>query len=81
MNQSLKNINISSNGLYDEDMNSKTKLSKRKDLEDEECKRCHTIWCMVCCCFFICSMCDGDDKKEKGKKSEKEIEIEMTRRI
>jgi len=52
-----------------------------KDLEEKECKRCYTIWCMVCCCFFMCSTCcDGDgDKKEKGKKSENEIE--MTRRI
>ena len=35
MNQLLKNVNIPKNGLYDEDMNSKSKASKRKDLEDE----------------------------------------------
>ncbi len=56
-------------------------MNAPKDLDEKECKRCYTIWCMVCCCFFLCSTCcDGDDdKKEKGKKSEKEIE--MTRRI
>jgi hypothetical protein len=48
-----------------------------KDLEEKECKRCYTIWCMVCCCFFMCSTCCDEDKKE----TKKDIEIEMTRRV
>lgn len=56
-----------------------------KDLEEKECKRCYTIWCMVCCCFFMCSTCCAEDdknKKEKKIETKKDIEmIEMTRRI
>jgi len=36
MSQLHKNINISKSGLYDEDMNSKSKLSKRKDNDKDK---------------------------------------------
>lgn len=56
-------------------INKDNKMNAPKDLEDKDCKRCHTIWCMVCCCFFLCNICDEDakDKKEKN--------VEMTQRL
>ena len=46
-----------------------------KYLEEKECKRCYTIWCMVCCCFFMCSTCCEDDSNKKETKKEKDIEM------
>lgn len=47
--------------------------------KDLECKKCYTIWCMVCCCFFLCNICCDDDgnKKETKKETKKEKDIEM----
>lgn len=51
--------------------------------KDLECKKCYTIWCMVCCCFFLCNnICCDDDGNKKETKKEKDIEmIEMTGRV
>lgn len=39
-----------------------------KSSDDKECKRCYTIWCMVCCCFLLCNICEDNKNMTESPK-------------